>query len=263
MKNEFVRIFRLNDLRENCGHEWSAPLAFTRAYAEALQQLSIPDGRQGIILVLPPTMRANEHFLRNLRHFADIDRTIVTLTSDDEANMEAQHSEFLDPYSSSDLEQTAALWLLNVPLASEAEQTPAFRDWFAKRFHHCQRMQEGDAFAIELYLRADIPCSAMDESSALEVQYDSGLRLHNASFAVEGDLLRYYLAWTNPTPGDYGFSLQFFDESDEKVLQYDNVIYRRLLSTYEIDASSLPAGVYSIQLIVYDFETPSQPGRPR
>ena len=33
------------------------------------------------------------------------------------------------------------------------------------------------------------------------------------------------------------------------------MIRRQLLSTHEIDVSSLPPGAYSIQLIVYDFET--------
>ena len=254
-ENDFVRIFRLNDLRESCTDEWSGSLAFTRAYAQALQQLSITDGRQGIMLVIPPSQRTGDHFTRNLRHFADIYRTIVTISLDDEASLEIRHSEFLEPYSSSQLEQYAALWLLNVPLVSDAERTPAFQDWFVKRFHFCQRVQADELAVVDLYLRADIPCSAMDESSALDIQYESGVRLHNASFSVSGDKLLYHLAWTNTSNDDYGFSLQFLNETGDKALQYDQVIYRELLSTHEIDASSLPTGVYSIQLIVYDFET--------
>lgn len=95
----------------------------------------------------------------------------------------------------------------------------------------------------------------MDESSALEVQYDSGVRLHNISHDARDDMLHFYTAWSNSTAKTYGFSLQFFDEDGNKALQYDNVIYRDLLSTHEIDASSLPEDDYSVKLIVYDFET--------
>ncbi|MDE2637349.1 MAG: hypothetical protein OXI30_13380, partial [Chloroflexota bacterium] len=93
------------------------------------------------------------------------------------------------------------------------------------------------------------------ESSALEVQYDSGVRLHNISHVARDEMLHFYTAWTNNAPKHYSFSLQFFDESGRKTLQYDSVIDRDLLSTHKIDASSLPAGAYSVKLIVYDFET--------
>ena len=145
--------------------------------------------------------------------------------------------------------------MVNSPQEYDAAQTPAFQDWFAKRFHFCLRFFEDESTTIDAYLRADIPCSAIDQSSALEVRYEDGVRLHNASFDVDGDTLHFYLAWTDAAAGKYSFSLQFFDGYGQKALQYDRVIRHLLLSTYEIDASSLPAGVYSIQLIVYDFET--------
>ena len=75
---------------------------------------------------------------------------------------------------------------------------------------------------------------------------------HNVA---NNDVLHFYTAWTNNTAKTYGFSLQFFDDEGNKTLQYDNVIYRDLLSTHDIDISTLPEGAYSIQLIVYDFDT--------
>ena len=254
-ENDLVQIFRLNDLRQSCADDWSDQLTFTRAYADALQQLSFPEQRQGIVLIFPPTKRASEHFMRNLSYFADIDRVVATITSDEEANIGIRRSDYLKPYSSSQLVHHAALWLLNLPLVSDAERTPAFQNWFKDRFHRCQRIQEQGAFEVNLYLRAGIPCSALDQSSALDIQYDGGVRLHNASFAVSDDTLHFYLAWTNSSAEQYGFSLQFFADDGQKALQYDQVIYHELLSAHEIDASALPPGAYSIQLIVYDFET--------
>ena len=210
--DEYVWIFRLDDLRDACTEEQSAYYARSRAYADALQQPSILDERHGIVLVFPPTSQAYDHFLLYLHHFADIDHTLVTLSHDDEASLEIRHSDFQEPYASSQLEQTAALWLFNIPSVADAERTPAFQDWFKGRFHRCQRFPAGERAIVDLYLRADIPCSAMGDSSALDVQYESGLRLHNASYAADGDLLRFYLAWNHKSMNKTSFSLQFFDD---------------------------------------------------
>ena len=259
-ENTFVWIFRLSDLRHNCSDEQSASPSFTRAYADALRKLPILDDRYGIALVFPPGPRETKQFLRDLRHFARSNRTVMTVTSDEQAKVTARRPGMTTAISSSDLEQHAALWLVNSPQTFDAEQTPVFQGWFSERFHFCQRVQEDDRAVFDLYLRADIPCSALGQSSRLDAQFDSGARLHYASYAVDGDSLHFYLAWTDTAAGNNAFSLQFFAENGQKALQYDHVIRRQLLSTHEIDLSSLPAGVYSIQLIVYDFETRASQG---
>ena len=253
--DEFVAVFRLNDLRESCPRELSEHHLFRIAYADALRGPSILDERHGIAVVSAPTKQTADYFMRYLRHFAQIDRNIVTIASDAEANISIQSTAFPDSDALSDLHAQSALWLVNSQQQFNAETTPAFQPWFTERFHFCQRAQEIDGVVIDLFLRAGVPCSAMSDSSALEVQYDGGVRLRNASYAVNEDSLQFYLAWTNATTESFGFSLQFFDESGNKSLQYDNVIYRQLLGIHEIDISSLPPGAYSVQLIVYDFET--------
>ena len=121
--------------------------------------------------------------------------------------------------------------------------------------------QLDERVTIALYLRADIPCSAVDENGEMAVRYDGGVRLHNVSYVQRAEVIRIYLAWANATPTHYAFSLQFFDAEGNKALQFDDVIYRQVLTSYDIDASSLPAGTYSIQLIVYDYETGASQGR--
>ena len=114
---------------------------------------------------------------------------------------------------------------------------------------------EDDDTAIDLYLKSDIPCAALDESSVVEAHYDGGVRLHNLSYDVSADSVRLFLSWTNYTKNNYSFSIQFFDEDGQKTLQYDNVIYPDLLEVREIDISSLPDGIHTAKLIVYDSET--------
>ena len=253
--DKYVLIARLSDLRESCPQELSASHLFTDTYAATLNEPLIIDERHGTVVVFPPTMPANDHFMRYLRHFSRINRDVMTITSDEQANVTIQGPAQDDIDSAIELERSAALWLINGPQEFDAEQTPAYQDWFKERFHFCQRFFEDEGAAIDLYVAAKIPCSAMDESSEMEVQYDVKLRLHNISYVADRALLRFFLAWTNTSTDNYAYSLQFFDEAGQKALQYDHVIYRDLLAVRDIDASSLTAGVYSIQLIVYDFET--------
>ena len=254
-EDDYVWIFRLNDLRASCTEAQSEHQAFTRAYADALQKRSIPRKRHGTLVVFPPSDRARDSLARYIQHFAQIDSAVASITSNDRDEVEVSRLDSTATTSSADLEKFAALRVVNSPQEYDAAQTPAFQDWFAKRFHFCLRFFEDESTTIDAYLRADIPCSAIDQSSALEVRYEDGVRLHNASFDVAGDTLHFYLAWTDLATGKYSFSLQFFDEYGQKALQYDSVIRHLLLSTHEIDAASLKAGVYSIQLVVYDFET--------
>lgn len=211
--------------------------------------------RHGIAVILAPTIRAADHIMRHVRQFAPAGRAVMAIASDEKANIIIQSSESTDPDKISDLAAQNAVFLVNDQGGFPAEKTEAYQAWFTQRFKFCQRLLEDGHRTIDAYLRVDIPCSALEASSSFGVRYDSGVRLHNVSFELKQDELRFYTAWTNKSLKTYAFSLQFFDEDGNKALQYDNVIYRDLLSTHEIDASSLPEGDYSIQLIVYDFET--------
>ena len=247
--DNFVSIYRLSDLRNGCPEELTTRHPFTWAFADAFQQSAILEERHGTIVVFPPTPKARDHLMRYLRLFAQVDDTVVTITSDEQASIDIQSSESPDSDTYVDLGRFNAVWLLN------EEQSKANMEWFLKQFKFCERFQEDELTTIDLYLRLDIPCSAMGESSSVDVQYDDGVRLHNVSYGADSDEIRFYLAWTNDTKNSYAFSLQFFDEDRQKALQYDNVIPRQLLTVHEIDSTPLLEGSYSVQLIVYDFET--------
>ena len=253
--DDFVAIYRLSDLRDSCTEELSARRSFTWAYADALQKSPILDERHGIVVIFPPTTHAGDHFRRYFRRFAQIDKTVVTIASDGQGKIDIQRSKSPDSVTYIDLERFNAVWLVNVSLEVNEEQSGANREWFLKQFKFCERFQEDERTTIDLYLKLDIPCSAMGKSSALELRYDDGVRLNNLSYDFESDAIRFFLPWTNNTKNTYGFSIQFFDEDRQKALQYDNVIPRQLLTVHEIDTTPLPEGIYSVQLIVYDFET--------
>ena len=259
-KDKFVSIYRLSDLRDSCPASPSLGQLFTRVYADALHEQSILNERQGSIAVFPPSPQAGRHFLRYLRNYAQLDDTIIAIARDELGNMSVQRSDLPDEDSAIDLQPFAALWLVNDPLEFNAELSPAFQDWFAERFQFCGRYYEAARATIDAYVRSDIPCSAIDESSAFEVRYDDGLSLHNASYAVSESKLRFLMAWTDAASRVFAFSLQLFDEDGNKAVQYDNVIYDELLSVHELDISKLRPGLYSVQLIVYDFASRASQG---
>lgn len=254
-RDEFVSIFRLSGLRAGCSEDASARLAFTREYADALQGPSILDERRGTVVVFPPNAQAADHFMRYLPNSATSGRAVLAIVRDESANIDIRTSDMPGSILPDDLDKIAALWLVNNRLAYDARQTAAYQDWFTDRFRFCGRYYDEEQITIDLHLRTEIACSAMDGSSAFDVRYDDGLRLHNLSYEIESDTLRFYLAWTNATRVSYGFSLQIFDQDGNKLLQQDKVVSRQLLQVVEVDGASLPAGAYSVQLIVYDFET--------
>ena len=254
-QDEFVSIYRLGDLRDGCTGAAAVRHPFTWTYADAMDELSIIAGRHGTLVVFSPTLQAGDHFRRYLRHFTQIDRPVLTVGSDQDGTIVIQNFEADDSAATIDLEWHNALWLVSDRGEFPAEQTEAYQAWFTKRYKPCGRVYEGERSTIDAYLKVDIPCSALDQSSRLEIQYDRGVRLHNASYAVKESSLNVYLAWTRPATPRYSFSLQFFDESGNKALQYDNVISSQLLAVHDIDISSLVEGAYSIQLIAYSYET--------
>lgn len=253
--DDYVWVYRVSDLRDSCPSDFLERHPIARAYVDALRQASAIDSRQGKIVLFPPSPEQGDHIRKYVRHFAPLDREIVTVASDDRGSVVVRTSDNPDSDAGYKLESDVAVWMISNVAQFNAEQNAAYQAWFASRFRFCARFQEDESRSIDLYVRADIPCSAIDDSSAFEVHYDNSLRLHNASFEIDSDSLQFYLAWTNNTNEEYAFSLQFIDDAGNKALQYDNVIGRDLLNVHDIDLEPLAQGVYSVKLIVYYFET--------
>ena len=258
--DESVSIFSLAGLRDSCPAEIDVAQRFTMAFSDALSKSAVLQGRHGSIVVFPPTTEAGDHLTRFLRYFADFEESIYIVSGDEGAaiNIQSANLGIVDP--AQDLERRNAVWVLNPALDIAAVPSEAGRDWLTDQYRFCERFHQERLSAIDLYLKLDIPCSAVDETNALDVEYDSGVKLHNASYEIVSELVRFYFVWTNAIEDHSGLSLQLFDESNQKVLQYDQLVSRQLLEAHEIDISSLSKGVYEIKLIVYDFETQKSTG---
>lgn len=251
--DEFVSVYRMQDLRGSCPRQLDNVQKFAFAYAEALKESSILDERPASVIIFPPSAQANDYFMRYLRVYSEIDAAVVTVTSDEQGSINIQHSDL--PDSAIDLEQYNAVWLVNDYAEFNAEQTVGYQEWFTKRFKFCARFHEDERTTFDTYIRINYPCAAVDGRRPEEIRYDSGVLLHYASFDVLANKVRIYLAWTNNSNDTMAYSIQFVDEDGNKALQVDDVIYRQLLAVPEVETSALLAGSYSVQLIVYDFET--------
>lgn len=259
-RDEYVEIYRLDALREGCREDSSAGRTFTLTYVDALKEISALADEYGEIIVFPPDVFTSSNFLYLLRHLEKVEKDVVSVLIDEHSNILFQSADTPDLRSAFNPEIRNALWLLNDTREFSAEKTEAYQEWFLDRYKPCKRFHEEQYTAIDLYLKSDIPCAAIDDSSALNVIYDGGLRLRNLSYELHRDEFRLYLAWTNETDSKYAFSLQFFDEDGQKALQYDRVIFREILAAHVIDTAPLPEGVYSLQLIVYDYNTQKSQG---
>ncbi len=245
----YVSIYRLKDLLESCPAELGARHFFASAYAEALGKSDIFDERRGVAVILSPTYEIADHFMRYLRHNKLTEKTVAVVSSDEPGTIWVESSDSVN------LETEDAVWLLDDRRYSATDAPDASQAWFLARFKFCNRVYQDEYRTIDLYVKSAIPCAAVNESSALEVLYDGGARLHNAYYEVASNEVRFYLAWTNDTEKRYAFSLQFFDLGNQKVLQYDHPIWDDLLGVHKIDTTSLSEGAYSIKLIIYEFET--------
>lgn len=247
--DQFVSIYRLSDLRDGCPEGLSTRHLFTRVYTDALKNSPIPDERHETLVLFPPTPQASDHLMRYLRHFDPTDKNVVAIAGEAQGQVDVWST------ASIDLGRQNAVWVLKDRLGLAPERTNANYAWFLQRFKYCEQVYMDRTIAVDLYVKLDIPCTALDSSSALEIRYLDGVRLHNASVEVSSDKVRFYFAWTNRTTNHYSFSIQFFGADGQRALQHDSVIQRELLTSVEIGTAQLPEGLYVVKLIVYDFAT--------
>lgn len=153
------------------------------------------------------------------------------------------------------------LWIIHNPRQTDLHALDVYQRWFLERFKPCKRFLETADNVIEFYLRRSLPCGLAFAESPLAIEYDNGLRLANLIVEEAPGQLSVYFWWDEILESEYSFSLQVFDQASNRVLGSDGLIWRAPAAARSLDVSSLPAGEYTLQLIIYDYETgASQPG---
>ena len=136
-----------------------------------------------------------------------------------------------------------------------AEQLHQLSSWLTGRFTACDTLADASEWRIEVFVRRDNPCTLLLNPSPQRVDYDNGLRLIDLTLRVDGRQLDLYSLWRGSPEETQAFSLQLVDESNERPLGYDQIIYYDVPVEYRIDMSTLAPGDYRAKLIVYNYAT--------
>ena len=254
-EDEFVSIYRLDDLRAPCMRDYSAELASASPFAELFLMPSVIYERHGAAVSFHQSQAADEDFLSYVSGNTFDKKSVIHLSYLDQRGLLVQSSNEALTSLDSIAASHKALWLLNNPREVDLAQLPVFRDWFLVNYRFCRSIVDRHEASIALYLQPDIPCDALGAEGKFMAHYDTGIGLHRVSHYMDGDEIRFHLAWTHKSERDTAFSLQLFDERDEKARQLDNIVLPELVSTHSMDISDLGEGAFTAQLIVYEYET--------
>ena len=153
------------------------------------------------------------------------------------------------------LNATAAVVLEDRKRARTDATARTYRDWLFQDFHRCGALEDAADGQREALLRHGYPCELVMSRSPLLIDYDNGARLGNLLLESRGRTIDLFFLWLGFADEMHSFSLQLLDAEGERVLGHDQIIEKRELAHYLIDASALPPGDYEAKLIVYNYAT--------
>ncbi len=148
---------------------------------------------------------------------------------------------------------TNAIWVIHNPLRTNLESTDVYTGWLTNEYNLCRRYIEKAESIIDYYVKRAIPCQLITDERPFSIKYENGTWLGNVKHERVAGELKIYLWWRHSLSGMASVSLQVFDDQANKVDQLDAVISREPIDILAFDITTLPAGEYVVNLIVYDF----------
>ena len=254
--DDYVAIYRMDDLRAPCSKRFGAEFAADSPYADIYLMPSVIHRHHGLAMSFHPTQSAHPEFLPYFSQMTFDQKNAIHVSYDDSSALVIQSA--TDQMSSLDsiVAFNSGVWLINDARETNIMQMPIFQNWFKKHYRSCKRFLDREEAKIDLYLKREIPCDAMGDETRFTAMYDSGMQLRNLAYQLNSDQITFYLVWKIVSERTLAFSIQLFDDQGYKVHQLDQVVFRHEpLSVHSADISSLPEGSYTAKLVVYDYET--------
>ena len=246
--NGTVSIFRVNDMRRSCQNQ-AAELPRFIHFAQS--PTAIP-GAGSSILSLHPSQAIDPDLFEYLGSLFSDWRSLVHLYLDDgELFMQSAGQPYtgLDPM----MKDNQIINLLYN--TRDGDPDLLIGNGAFDGFNLCQREAHDDGAVFEHYVIRDFSCELVASDRPFKVDYDNGIRLENLKVNADQDSLDLQFMWSNLPDEAHSVSIQVFDAAGEKALGQDTVIDHQTLDRQRSDVSSLPAGDYSVKLILYNFET--------
>ena len=212
-------------------------------------------GYDQLILSFHPQASAVWKTIEYYRSTLDGWKSIVHLSYDDGGQLRiesrgAAHSTLEGIAAGSD-----GLWAIHNPAQTDLRAMDLYGAWLIERYRPCKRFVEQPNNVIEFYLKKSLPCALPLAEQPLAIRYSEGMRLDNILVETTADALQVYFWWRAIEPGEFSYSLQVHDAGGRRALGEDAIIDRAPLDAKRLDIAALPSGEYTLQLIVYDFDT--------
>ena len=243
-----VSVFRLSDMRLSCQNA-SLNLPRFRRFVESLT--AAPVHRTAIVSYHPSEGIEAESFAYLNSLFAEWQTFLHFYHDDSKLVTQNAGRPFTDAGAFASENQVVFL-LYN---ARDSVEAPSKAFSFLDQFDLCQRHAHDDGSVIEHYVSPVFSCDLVNAADPFQVRYDNGARLENVVVKAGQDSLDVQFMWSSLPSETLSVSLQVFDRSGAKVLGQDSVIGQVSHARSLVDISSLPPGVYSVKLILYDFST--------
>ena len=246
--DEFVRVYRLSDLRLSC----ESPAIDIPFVNQFLQSPWAVPGHRASIISIHPSHSLDAKLLNYLRSlFSDWEMFLPVFVDNDVPMMQDADEQLISLAEVAESNQI--IYLLYNSL--EANPSMLQRRLSLYEFNLCQRLNYDDASVMERYARREYDCELFASSDAFRVEYDSGLRLENllVDFGPSSIDLQFY--WSNLPRERQSISVQVFNGSGTKIHNQDATIALASLARQNLDVSALEPGDYDVKLIVYDFAT--------
>ena len=246
--DEYVRVYRLADLRRNCDRS-STINAAALAQLQGLEASPaiFPQKDSAVVSILDGDGAA---FLFGLHLYAPLALIDGEVTAQDIGKMEDAAT-----YAVELLTDQFVLLLVYNPQTADPQTLRSYRDWITSRFKSCLRLVDADDAVIEYFLYEAIPCDLAIAAQPLEVRYANGIRLGNMLVESQPGLLDLYFLWTRLPAESHAFSVQAFDGDGAKVAGTDFTIGLDPLAHRRIDTSSWLKGNYDLKFILYNYES--------
>lgn len=125
-------------------------------------------------------------------------------------------------------------------------------------FKSCATLVDLPELHIDYYVRNHIPCSLVDDSEPVELEFENGIRLDNIELEqINDETYRIFTWWDREvdTSLPLSFTIQVVNEDGLPVLASDYYMPSKTIGFNDLDISSLQAGDYQLQLIIQNIES--------
>jgi len=255
-EDDYVAIYRVADLRQSCDNGAMLGQNILPQLRDLALSTDVSPDPNILLLSTHPTQSVDDGQFVYFNSVFDEWKTFAHVYGGDgEVLVQSLNGNVIDLQSV--VASSQIILRLLDPTQAESAGLKSLDDRLDSHYRRCGRAIETSRTTAEVFIASGFPCAIMFSESRHSILYANGVKLENARLDLGDSELDLYLYWKNRLSDDaiYAYSIQVFDAAGQKVQQADAVIGHDPLAHQRLDISAFGAGVYTLNLIVYDFNT--------